>query len=385
MGALHSASPHPLAGMALFPRAPLRPPCPRPRVCALCHTARERSAFFWVAKPRMPPRPSAAGRSGLKLGRPVGGPGRVRGRGNGPGAPRGRGPLAGPGHSRGPHPRPRGLASAWRPEGVAGAKAGRAVFCDVGWPTPSPRQGSLPGPARSSPPDPRRMLGRGAPAGLVVCAPGIHISNAIFGAASTARRRRRALTTASACCVFFIWGWFAQGLPAGLLCPRGRPSTSAPCVSLSDAPVAPPEPSGAHTQGRFLSFLFPNESCFSKAGIEMKIARRTPKWSPAAAQPHPTPLPAQRAPPSPPGGAPRGKRAPERVFGEAGRSGGGEGCRAPRGRGSRARYRAPHRPRSGGAGAIGRARCVSASRAGWEPSPAAARNREDAARRPRPA
>lgn len=185
-------------------------------------------------------------------------------------------------------------------------------------------------------------------------------------------------------CVFHL-GLVCPRSPRGPPLPARSPLHVRPLCFALGCPRCAPEPSGAHTQGRFLSFLFPNESCCSKAGNEIKIARRTPKWSSAAAQPHPTLLPAPRAPPARPGGAPRVKRAPERVFGEAGEERGWGGVPGAAARGSWARYGSPRRPRSGGAGAIVRARCVSASQAGREPSPAAARNGEDAARRPRPA
>lgn len=138
-----------------------------PRVPDLCYAARKGSAFMWVVKPLTSPRPSAAGRSGQELGPELGlparGPGRVRGRGDGPGAPRDRGPLASPGQSLGPHQRPQGRASALRHAGVAGAEAGRVVFYDVGWPTPSQRQGSLPSPPREGHPAPAPCSVAGLP------------------------------------------------------------------------------------------------------------------------------------------------------------------------------------------------------------------------------
>jgi hypothetical protein len=79
----------------------------------------------------------------------------------------------------------------------------------------------------------------------------------IFGAASTARRRH-ALTTASAFCVVFIWVSFAQGLAAGLFCPRGAPLHARPCVLLSGAPVARPNPAGPTHRADF--FPFPTKS-----------------------------------------------------------------------------------------------------------------------------
>lgn len=274
------------------------PPC----LCSLLHRPRKVGIHLGGETPDAP----ASLRSGL-LGAEAGAPGGRAGQGaragNGPGAPLGRGPLAGPGHSRGPHRRPRGLASALRPAGVAGAEAGRAVFYEVRWPNPSPPQESLPWAAWRSPRDPRRRLGRGAPAGLVICAPGIHISNVIFGAASTARRRRRALTTASACCVFFIWGWFAQGLPAGLLCRRGRPSTSAPCVLLSDAPVAPPNPAGPTRRADFFLSFFQTRAAAAKPGMKLK----SPGGPRSGRQPQRNPTPPSSQPPArpPPGLAAR--------------------------------------------------------------------------------
>ena len=142
---------------------------------------------------------------------------------------------------------------------------------------PLPTSGQLPRFASRSPLSPGLKFGRRAPARLEIGAPRIHISNIIFGVTSTACRRRRAHTTASACCVFFIWGSFAQGLPAGLLCLSGSPHSHSPLVLLSGASVAPPKPCGAHTQGRFLSFLFPTKSCCSKPRNKIKISRRTPK------------------------------------------------------------------------------------------------------------
>lgn len=144
---------------ALFPRDGFVPKgAPPPSVSApplvpdLCYAAREGSTFIWVAKPRTSTRPSATDRSGRELRLRAGGPGRVRERGDWPGAPRHRGPLAGPGQSLGPHQRPQGRASVLRHAGVAGAGAGRVVFYDVGWPTPSQRQGSLPSPPRKGHP-----------------------------------------------------------------------------------------------------------------------------------------------------------------------------------------------------------------------------------------
>lgn len=119
-------------------------------------------------------------------------------------------------------------------------------------PLPTSRQ--LPRFARRSPLSPDPKLGRRAPARLEIGAPRIHISNMIFGVASTACRRRRAHKTASVRCVFFIWGSFAQGLPSGLLCLRGSPHSHSP---LRFAPgcfrCAPQTLRGPHT--RQISFF----------------------------------------------------------------------------------------------------------------------------------
>lgn len=284
MGALHFAPPpHPLGGTALFLRAPLRPLCPHPHVCALRDTARERSPFFRVAKPLTPGRPSAAGCSGLKLGRQVGGSGRARGRDNGPGTPPGRGPPAGPGHSRG-HSGARGASP--RRRGPRGSQAqerdGQCSTTTAGPTPPHVRAAPPPPPAWRSPRDPPPQAGsRGS------CRPGdLRPRDPYFKRGLRSRFQRpppppRAHNGLCALCSHL-----------GLVCPRSPrgpplPARSPlhvrpPCFALG-CPRRTPEPSGAHTQGGFLSFLFPNESGCGNAGNGIKIARRTPKWSFAAA------------------------------------------------------------------------------------------------------
>lgn len=120
---------------------------------------------------------------------------------------------------------------------------------------PLPTSGQLPRFfARRSPLSPGPKLGRRAPARLEIGALRIHISNMIFGVSSTACRRRRAHTTASARCVFFIWGSFAQGLPAGLQCLRGSPHLHSPLrFALGCFRCAPQTLRGPHT--RQISFF----------------------------------------------------------------------------------------------------------------------------------
>ena len=141
-------------------------------------------------------------------------------------------------------------------------------------PLPTSRQ--LPRFARRSPLSPDPKLGRRAPARLEIGAPRIHISNMIFGVASTACRRRAHKRPRCAVCSSF-----------GVRLPKDSPQVSCayevlpthtrPCVLLPGAFVAPPKPCGAHTHGRFLSFLFPTKSCCSKPRNKIKISRRTPK------------------------------------------------------------------------------------------------------------
>lgn len=244
---------HPLGGMALFLRVSLLPLGPHPHVCALSHLPR---------------------RVSLQLsGQPPDGPESLRSRPLGPGT----GALGGRarrraragqrawsvarlwplGISLGPHRRPQDLASAFQHAEVAGAEAGR-VFCNVNRPVFSQRQCSPP------------KLGCGALAGLEICAPG-----SIFQTPSlellpppAATHPQRPPRSA------FVGPRSLRGprLPTMLALPRP------PLLFALGCPVAPPDPSGAHAQGRFLSFLFPTKSCCSKPRDETKTPRRTPKW-----------------------------------------------------------------------------------------------------------
>lgn len=243
--------------MALFLRAPLRPLCLHPPLFLIFVTlpAKGQLSFGW----RSPDVPTSLRDGSLGAGAEAPG-GRAR---QGARAWRLAWRAAGPwplGRSwaiLGATPASAGPCLRTAARGGRRRRSGTGGFLRRGLAHPLPTSGQPPKPAQKRPPGLRPMLGRGAPAGLEICALAIHISNMIFGAASTARRRRRALTTASVCCVFFIWGSFAQGLPAGPLCARGSSLHARPCVLLSGAPVAPPEPSGAHPQDRFLSSLFP--------------------------------------------------------------------------------------------------------------------------------
>ncbi|XP_069887675.1 collagen alpha-2(I) chain-like [Dipodomys merriami] len=244
-GGCAGAAPHP-------PGSPSRkgfvsqgaPPPPRshPPFLLFVPALRQGSAFLCAARPQTPPDPTHRAARGRGFGsRRAGLAGReAEHTGNPPpGAARGRGPLAGPGPPRGPHGRLRGCASALRHAGVAGP-GGR----ELARPRRRPRR-----PGEASVPGPRRWAARlGRPGDRRLRD---YLSNVIFGAASSARRRH-ALTTAAAGGVDFVRVSFARGPAAG----ARRPGAAGGC---------------------------------SQAENEMKIARRTPKWSAAEASPPPRP------------------------------------------------------------------------------------------------
>lgn len=167
------------------------------------------------------PRLSKGGRSGPELRLQVGGRGRVRGEGTSPAR----------GGAMAPWPSWASLGATSAPTAprlriaVRGGRrrlSGTRRFLRRWLVYPLPTSEQLPRFAGRSSPSPRppplaHAQSQGSPH-LEICAHRIHISNMIFGVASIACRRRRSHTTASACCVFFIWGSFAQGFPADLLC-----------------------------------------------------------------------------------------------------------------------------------------------------------------------
>ena len=262
---------HLLGGMALSLRAPLRPLRPHPQVSVLSRTAREGSAFIWVVKPLTPPRPSSESSWGLELGLQVGGPGRARGAGNGSGAPRGRGPL---GQALGPH---------WPPQGRAcGTRGSRAPKRDAsfsttsaGPPLPSVRAASqVLREKPTQPPSHDRSQGSRPPGDMRPQDPYFKYDLwCCFHRLPPPPRTHNGL-----CVLRFSFGFRLPKVSPRISCAyEVHPIHTRPCILLSGASVAPPEPSGAHRQGRFLSFLFPTKSCCSKPRDKIKIARRTPK------------------------------------------------------------------------------------------------------------
>lgn len=151
---------HPPGRVVFFLRVPLQPPGPHSNVSALCHTAHERAAFIWAAKPSTPPSPTLACRAALQPGVPADWPDRVRGPGRGVGVTATPGPFDRAQAPLGATPPPAGprlrIAARWGGR----RRSGTAIFYDV---RPSQRQCSHLRPARRSPSGPQPPLGREAP------------------------------------------------------------------------------------------------------------------------------------------------------------------------------------------------------------------------------
>ncbi|XP_055254810.1 collagen alpha-1(I) chain-like [Moschus berezovskii] len=172
------------------------------------------SAFISVVKPLTPPRPSAESRSELELGF-------------------------------------QGRASALRHEGVAGAEAGRVVFYNVGWSTPSQRQGSFP--AQCAPPSRPRgalrvkraqewVVGDGGGAGVGCRAPRPGKLGSLSSPSSPPPTLEwRGRSDRKKPVGLRLRGWPGAGSGRGPQ-PRGRCSEAASCVAGAGEGAVAPEP-----------------------------------------------------------------------------------------------------------------------------------------------